>query len=152
MRAAARLASVALLPLVAAVPAPAATISGTYFEDQTVVSCSGVLSCLAWFALPAATTGKFLTLHAISCAGIVTKPLSSGRFWLTDNNPGTTGSRRRHNLSMTGKEAAGQFSFWENVEYKVAGGPPRIINLQINTGVAANFNLECSIVGELTTQ
>lgn len=133
----------------AAAPALAVTISGTYYED-TIQKICNTSTCMVRFDLGAATTGQFLNLHAISCAGTVNGVIGLGQYFISD---GDLNARRMQALSMDKTVSpSSEFSWREAVEYKVTGGPPRSINVLMRASGSSNWQLICSIVGQLTAQ
>lgn len=101
--------------------------------------------------LPASTAGQFLTLDEISCNGFITKPMARGLVYLTDDGQN---ARRYHSLSGDPDPTtpSGMVSWSEPLEYKIAGGTPRTINVNFATDGAARIDLLCTIVGTLSSQ
>lgn len=139
---------VAAALLGASPPAHAVTISGTYYEDGTLLNCASVSTCKGQFLLPAETAGQFLTLTEISCNGLASNPLTIGRLFLTDNGANT---RRIHSLSMD-LTPDPNVSWREPVNYKIAGGSPREINVEFRSAANTVFQMTCTIVGTLSSQ
>lgn len=138
----------AVAVLVAAAPASAYTISGTYYEDQIPVTCTAVSSCSYAFFLPSALTGKLLTITSLSCRGSVTRPLGTGRMEISD---GGSNPRRAQSLTMDQTPTTGGLVSWrEPVEMKVTGGPPRQIDLYFTFDNTTNVSMNCAIVGVIS--
>lgn len=148
-----RAASVLAL-LWACAPASAYTLSGTYYEDTIVLpnSCDNFTACTAKFQLPAATAGKFFYLRTAACFGTVQGELVRGHFYLSDGLSDEN-ARRYQGLALPGR-GPNQFSWREDLNIKVAGGPPRVINIFMlkNVGGGAWTTVNCSIIGELADQ
>jgi len=154
MRSLIRHAASALAVLCTVVPASAYTLSGTYYEDTIVLpsSCDNFTACIARFELPAATAGQFLYLRTAACFGTVTGQLVRGHIYLSDGLA-SENARRFQGLALPGR-GTGQFSWREDVNIKISGGPPRVINIFMlkDVGGGAWTSVNCSIIGELADQ
>lgn len=135
-------------------PAAAVTISGTYYEDQAVaanaVVCPVSNSCILTFPLSSAIAGKLLTITEIACSGNVSPRVPSAVAFITDNgaNP-----RRFRALDVGSPAVGGQFSWAHSaMEYKVTGGPPRSIYVQLTADASTAWAVSCSIVGKISDQ
>lgn len=137
----------AAIALLAAVPASALTISGTYYEDQANRTCVTTNYCEAQFTLP--SVAGFVNLEQVSCSGLVGAQVVSGQIFISDAG---SNKRRYQFLSMTGVQGAGQFSSAEPVKMKVAAGPPRVVHLGIYVSSTLTWTFSCSVVGTLSTQ
>ncbi len=142
--------------LAVSMPASAYVLSGTYYEDSVNLpsSCNNFTGCTAQFPLPAATAGKILNLRSISCFGTLTGALIRGHFFLTDGQEAGNdiNPRRYQGLAMPGR-GPGQFSWREQVDIKVGGGPPRVINIfMLKDFGGGSWGASCTITGELSSQ
>lgn len=131
-------------------PAGAVTISGTMYEDTVSAQCSTTLDCIVQFPLSSAIAGKFLNVEDISCSGIIGKPFRAGMLFLTDG--GLTNIRRKRGLTLAGPNLLGNFSWHEAVKFKISGGPPRVLNIEMFTSESTSTSGECTIVGTISAQ
>lgn len=141
----------AIALLAGSLPAPAVTISGTYYEDHVEKTCSAATTCFVAFELPAATAGSLLNVHYLSCWGQAGGLLYRGLTGIADSAQGSNG-RRIQALAMEGKALNGNFTFREALEMKVTGGPPRHVLVTIYSAMSGTIAMTCSITGELTSQ
>lgn len=147
-----RISTVVITALAAAAstPAVAVTVSDTYYEDQVEVNCSSASFCDAHFSL-AAIPGKFLNLHFAACGGTPPGEVTTGSLRISDTASGSS-SRRLQVLGLVGYTGPGTFSVRDQFEYKVAGGSPRYVHVQIAATTAGSWNMKCAITGEISTQ
>lgn len=131
-------------------PASALTISASYYEDQLEVSCSSASFCDAVFSM-SAIAGKFLNIHFVACAGTAPGSITTGSLAISDLPTGA-GYRRLQPLGFVGYRGPGSFSVRDQVEYKVTGGSPRHVDVQLGSTAPGSWNLKCTITGELSTQ
>lgn len=133
------------------VPAGAATVSGTYYEDSVDTDCGGDNLCIVQIPLSSAISGKFLNVEHVACGGFAGAPFVRGMMYITDANG--TNERRFRALSLPGVAGNNQFSWHESVQYKITGGPPRIFTLLLSLVQASvTFRTSCSISGTISTQ
>lgn len=127
--------------------AHAATIAGTYYEDEQSTLCPGGYECDLLFPLGSALTGKTLNLTEISCGGYSTTGVVFGSIAITDNGVNV---RREHFFDV---ERSPQFtSFWNPLNMVIAGGPPRILRVKLRmNGTASTVDYKCNIVGKIST-
>lgn len=151
MRAFALLAASALALLDLTGTASALTVSEDYYEDSRNDNCSPGLTCTIAFPLAAASAGKFLHLETIDCFGQNPQGfVSMGQYFLTDNGLNV---RRAHGLSIERTTGPGLFSFNQTVDFKVTGGPPRVLNVSLSSNSSGtSWSFSCSITGRLTSQ
>jgi len=131
------------------VPAAAQTISGTYYEDARTNQCSSTAQCKVDFPLPAAIAGKFLFVHFVSCSGSTAQPVAYGQLSISDDG---ANKRRLQALENSGTEVGGRFGIRNQVEYKVTGGPPRVISVTLFSNNGSIWEVQCMITGELVTE
>jgi len=144
-----RLFLAAALLLAATSPLLALTISGTYYEDQQEESCGNISNCTVDFALPSALTGKFLILSRVGCIGVASNPIRFGKLYLSDNG---ANERRTIPLSVDTQPTGSLFSWSDEVEYKISGGPPRTVHVEMGTGAVTGWSITCSITGTIVNQ
>jgi len=151
------LSAAALAPLALALPASAVTLSGSYYEDQAAISCGTGTGadgprkdCTMRFALPSATNGQFLFVEYVACRGSSNFSLESGEIFLSDGVG--VSERRRQPLGLNGTYLGGRFNFREEVQMKVTGGPPRMVNITIVQQGLGSMGLWCAITGKLVPQ
>lgn len=137
--------------LACAQPAYAVTVSGNYYEDQAVsastVTCPISRFCTLTFTLGSSTAGKVLTVTEIACNGSVSQRLGTAVAFLSDNGGN---SRRFRALNVGGQTPGGLFSWSNPMQYKITGGPPRLIHVQLETDTATSWIVSCSVVGTIS--
>jgi len=141
---------IAVFCIAVAAPAGAITISGTLYEDTIEVDCSSSTECVASFPLPSAITGKFLNLEDVSCFGIVGQPFRQGALFLSDGN--FQNVRRQRGLTLAGPNSGQNFSWHEAVQFKISGGPPRVVHISMVMAAATTMSAICTIVGTTSTE
>lgn len=138
----------AALGVATSTPAFAYTLSDDYFEQEGYGNClSGDYCAVEFPQLPAALTGKFLTVTEVSCFVRATQPLNYVQLAITD-----AGSNVRRERNLNGNRFSGSFSFNQQVRLKVAGGPPRQLRIYLGTNVNSSTSGDCTIVGTVTNQ
>lgn len=150
--------SVMALALVGgASPASAVTISGSYYEDQAAISCGSGLppdgprkDCTMRFALPSSTGGQFLFVEQVACRSSSNFSLESSEIFLSDGVG--INERRRQPLGMNGTFRGSWSNFREEIQMKVAGGSPRMINITVVQSGQGSMGLWCAITGTLVPQ
>lgn len=142
---------VATLGIVAAWPAAALTISGTYYEDTVEITCqaNNGFCALNFAQFPASTAGKFVTIEEVGCNVFTQQAFNEMTLWITDAGDANT-RRRPHPLSTT--RSTGNASIGQQVTVKISGGPPRQPQITIRTGQTGNMDVTCTIVGTISTQ
>jgi len=131
-------------------PVSAATMSGTFFEDNLFVNCATADICEVLFPpLPSTLTGQFVTFTEVSCLVTTDVGLIAGQLAVTDNN---TNVRRLHFFNV--ERSPGRVSFWNALDLKVTGGPPRQMRLTLQKGQTSGttFAANCTLVGKISEQ
>jgi len=133
-------------------PASALTVSGTYYEDQRTVTCTGASFCIVAFPLASSIAGKFLNVHVVACSGGVPGTMRQGEIAVADSAEGEA-MRRLQPLGLTGRPVvAGVIDWRQDIEMKVSGGPPRHILVTLTSPTTGNWSLLCAITGAISPQ
>lgn len=140
----------ALALMAAATPAAAFTLSGSYYEDSASNTCNSS-SCDIAIPLPAALTGSLLTLIDVGCIGFARKPLNQIGLLIADS-PAGTNLRRSRPLNVPSQSALGNFSFSQQITYKITGGPPRHILVRLSQEGSDAISASCAISGAVSAQ
>jgi len=99
------------------------------------------------FVLPSATTGYFLTLTEIGCSGATATQLISMTLSISDN-----GSNVRRIKPLDPGNPFTTFSLSDRFTYKVSGGPPRVVSVNLQQKTAGLILVGCMITGTLAPQ
>jgi len=142
----------ALALAAASLPASAYTLSDTYYEDTASSAgvCPDGYQCTISLPLPAALTGKLLTIEWIDCSGQTgAGPISNVSYFVNDGS--SASNRRYHGLSFERTPGSNVFSWNKPVKFKITGGPPRVFNIGF-TGPNTWWSITCGIVGTISNQ
>lgn len=134
-------------------PARAVTVAGTYYEDAIGFNCGGLSQCLVQLnELPDIGRPYFLTVTEVSCRAIVQQGMQSISILIANTTPGDSNFRREHFMSASSALSTQEFRFREEVNLKLAGGPPRTVVLRILANAASiPFSGGCVIVGVISS-
>lgn len=142
--------------LAAAAPAGAVTVSSTYYEDGVQFDCFSSTLCQVPIPLPSSIAGKFLNLHYISCGVTTPGPLANSVIGIADaadpHLPVANYRRIQWLAATAAPRVNGLVEFRQQLEMKVAGGPPRHLIVSFQSTTSGGWTIGCSITGEISTQ
>lgn len=128
--------------------------SGDYYENTATATSAACTAqgCTIYLPFGAATAGKLVRITSIDCLAQSTGPVDYAQYYLTDSALGLN-PRRNHSLAIIPTTKAGIFAFHDQVDYRVAGGPPRHLAVTIQGGGSSVWlQIQCAVTGRIEAQ